>query len=141
MIQPTTRQLHRLAGLATRYLTSGFVIGIAGFGQAVIASDSDGDGFCEAFLQLDVTQQADGGDRLRLDQAGRVSPLLAKVSRDQVRSSIARRLGLDVGGLVPVGRDVEGVVEMMTDATVNYEQPLTAERLFEWPEACHVSPS
>ena len=55
--------------------------------------------------------------------------------RDQVRSSIARRLGLDVGGLVPAGREVEGVVEMMTDATINYEQPLTAERLFAWHAA------
>ena len=55
--------------------------------------------------------------------------------RDQVRSSIARRLGLDVGGLVPAGRDVEGVVEMMTDATINYEQPLTTERLFAWHAA------
>lgn len=55
--------------------------------------------------------------------------------RDQVRSSIARRLGLDIGGLVPVERHVEGVVEMMTDATVNYAQPLTAERLFGWHAA------
>ncbi len=54
---------------------------------------------------------------------------------DQVRSSIARRLGLDVGGLVPAGRDVEGVVEMMIDATINYEQPLTTERLFAWHAA------
>ena len=55
-----------------------------------------------------------------------------KLPPDQVRSSIARRLGMDVGGLVPVHRDVEGVVEMMLDATGNYEQPLSAERLFGW---------
>ncbi len=50
----------------------------------------------------------------------------------QVRSSIARRLGLDFGGNVKVGRDVEGVVEMMLDATQKYAKPLTAERLFDW---------
>ena len=51
---------------------------------------------------------------------------------DQVRSSIARRLGMDVGGLVPADRDVEGVVEMMLDATSNYTQALSVERLFAW---------
>lgn len=50
----------------------------------------------------------------------------------QVRSSIARRLGMDIGGLTPVDRNVEGVVEMMLDATGHYDQPLTAERLFAW---------
>jgi len=51
---------------------------------------------------------------------------------DQVRSSIARRLGMDVGGLVPVDRNVEGVVEMMLDATGNYDEALTEERLHAW---------
>jgi Fic family protein len=55
-----------------------------------------------------------------------------KLDSDQVRSSIARRLGMDVGGLVPADRDVEGVVEMLLDATTNYTQPLTADRLFGW---------
>ena len=50
----------------------------------------------------------------------------------QVRSSIARRLGMDIGALKPADRNVEGVVEMMLDATRNYQQPLTAERLFAW---------
>lgn len=54
------------------------------------------------------------------------------LDRDQVRSSIARRLGMDVVGLVPADRNVEGVVEMMLDATQNYAQPLTADRLFGW---------
>lgn len=58
-----------------------------------------------------------------------------KLDSDQVRSSIARRLGMDVGGLVPADRDVEGVVEMMLDATINYTQPLTADRLFGWHAA------
>jgi Fic family protein len=51
---------------------------------------------------------------------------------ETVRSSIARKLGIDIGGLKPVDRDVEGVVEMMLDATRNYAEPLTEERLFAW---------
>jgi Fic family protein len=54
------------------------------------------------------------------------------LNRDQVRTSIARRLGMEAGGLSPADRDVEGVVEMMLDATQNYKQELTAERLFRW---------
>jgi len=55
-----------------------------------------------------------------------------KLEREQVRSSIARRLGMDAGGLVHADRNVEGVVEMMLDATGNYAEPLTEERLFAW---------
>ena len=55
-----------------------------------------------------------------------------KLERDQVRSSIARRLGMDVVGLVPADRNVEGVVEMLLDATSNYANPLSEERLFGW---------
>jgi len=51
---------------------------------------------------------------------------------DQVRSSIARRLGIDIGALTPADHDVEGIVEMMLDATGNYNKPLYAERLFDW---------
>ena len=51
---------------------------------------------------------------------------------EQVRSSVARRLGMDIAGLVPTDRDVEGVVEMMLDATQNYSEPLTKERLCSW---------
>jgi Fic family protein len=58
-----------------------------------------------------------------------------KLDHDQVRSSIARRLGLDIGGLTPADRDVEGIVEMMLDATQKYDRPLTAERLFGWHAA------
>ncbi|WP_025139457.1 Fic family protein [Achromobacter sp. DH1f] len=52
-----------------------------------------------------------------------------------VRSSIARRLGVDIGSLAPVDRNVEGVVEMVLDASANYAQPLTVERLFGWHAA------
>ena len=54
---------------------------------------------------------------------------------DQVRSSIARRLGMDIAGLVPVDRGVEGVVEMMLDATERFDEPLTEERLHGWHAA------
>lgn len=56
----------------------------------------------------------------------------AILDAEEVRSSIARRLGLDEGGLVRSSRDVEGVVEMMLDATQKNSEPLTAERLFDW---------
>jgi Fic family protein len=51
---------------------------------------------------------------------------------EQVRSSIARRLGLDIAGLVPSDRNVDGVVDMVLDAVQNYRLPLTKERLFDW---------
>jgi Fic family protein len=54
---------------------------------------------------------------------------------DQVRSSIARRLGLNTVGLVPSNRHVEGIVEMMLDATQRFTDPLTEERLLGWHEA------
>jgi Fic family protein len=59
----------------------------------------------------------------------------AKLDAEQVRSSIARRLGIDIGALKPADRDVEGVVEMMLDATRHYDQPLTTDRLFAWHAA------
>src|ERR1700685_1672706 len=58
-----------------------------------------------------------------------------RLDREQVRSSIARRLGLDIGGLTPADRNVEGVVEMMLDATQGYDRPLTGRRLFDWHAA------
>ena len=54
---------------------------------------------------------------------------------EQGRSSIARRLGMDIAGAIPADRHVEGVVEMMLDATQNFDKPLTAERLFGWHAA------
>ncbi|MDE2009934.1 MAG: Fic family protein [Candidatus Omnitrophica bacterium] len=50
----------------------------------------------------------------------------------QVRSSIARRLGIDIGGLIHSDRHVEGVVEMMLDATQHFNKPLTKDRLLGW---------
>lgn len=53
----------------------------------------------------------------------------------QVRSSVARQLGLELGGLETVDRKVDGLVEMMLDATRQYQSPLTKERLFDWHAA------
>lgn len=55
-----------------------------------------------------------------------------ELNYDQVRSSVARRLGIEIGGLDSVNRNVEGVVEMILDATQNYLSPLDEERLFGW---------
>ncbi len=57
------------------------------------------------------------------------------LNKEQVRSSIARKLGLEVSGLVDSSRNVDGVVEMMLDATQNYMKPLAEERLFGWHAA------
>jgi Fic family protein len=54
---------------------------------------------------------------------------------EQVRSSIARRLGINIAGLLPRNRHIEGIVEMMLDATQLYNLPLTEERLFGWHAA------
>ncbi len=57
------------------------------------------------------------------------------LNHEEVRSSIARKLGIEIGGYVSVGRDVEGIVEMMIDATRDFDRPLTRERLFDWHAA------
>ena len=62
-----------------------------------------------------------------------------KLDKEQVRSSIARRLGIDVGALTPADRNVEGIVEMMLDATRNFDRPLSAKRLFDWHAALFPS--
>ena len=54
---------------------------------------------------------------------------------ESVRSSIARRLGVDIGALAPIDRHVEGVVEMVLDATTNCHAPMSTERLFGWHAA------
>ncbi len=54
---------------------------------------------------------------------------------ETVRSSIARRLGIEIAGTAPIDRNVEGVVEMMLDATQNFDKPITADRLFGWHAA------
>jgi Fic family protein len=58
-----------------------------------------------------------------------------KLDPEQVRSSIAKRLGMDVGGALRIGRNVEGIVEVMLDATRNYDAPLSKKRLSDWHAA------
>lgn len=58
-----------------------------------------------------------------------------QLNPDAVRSSIARRLGVDIGALAPFDRHVDGVVEMVLDATSGFADPLTRERLFGWHAA------
>ncbi len=74
----------------------------------------------QALTQEVITTSAIEGEALNLDA---------------VRSSIARRLGVDVGALAPADRHVDGVVDMVLDATQQHAQPLTAERLFGWHAA------
>ncbi|BBA36946.1 filamentation induced by cAMP protein Fic [Methylocaldum marinum] len=57
------------------------------------------------------------------------------LNAESVRSSIARRLGVDIGALAPVDRHVEGMVEMVLDATANCQAPVSRERLFGWHAA------
>jgi Fic family protein len=54
---------------------------------------------------------------------------------EQVKSSIARRLGIEIAGIIKAERNVEGIVEMMLDATQKYDLPLTEDRLFDWHAA------
>lgn len=54
---------------------------------------------------------------------------------EEVHSSIARRLGIDIAGLIPASRDVESIVEMVLDATQQFSKPLTKYRLFDWHAA------
>jgi len=57
------------------------------------------------------------------------------LNSEEVRSSIARRLGMDIAGLIPSSRNIEGIVEMMLDATQEFLTPLTKDRLFNWHAA------
>lgn len=54
---------------------------------------------------------------------------------DSVRSSVARRLGIEIGALAPADRHVDGVIDMVLDATRSHDSPLTAERLYGWHAA------
>ena len=58
-----------------------------------------------------------------------------RLDGDVVRSSIARKLGIDIGALAPSDRHVDGVVDVVLDATRNFSEPLTTERLFSWHAA------
>lgn len=55
-----------------------------------------------------------------------------RLDYNQVRSSIAERLGINTAGIIPRNRNVDGIVELMLDATQNYKKPLSHKRLFAW---------
>ena len=80
--------------------------------------------------------RADATLRALTEEVVKSSEIEGEVLNDaQVRSSLARRLGMDVAGLVPSDRGVDGVVEMLLDATQRFAEPLTADRLFSWHAA------
>lgn len=58
-----------------------------------------------------------------------------KLNKEQVRSSVAKRLGINIGSDIYVERDIQGIVDTMSDATINYDKPLTNDRLFAWQSA------
>jgi Fic family protein len=79
---------------------------------------------CEAVLNT-LTEEAVKSSEIEGQQ----------LNPQQVRSSLARRLGIDIGALTPADRNVEGIVQMILDATQNYDKPITKERLFGWHAA------
>src|ERR1022692_1664155 len=86
--------------------------------------------------RLGFTLRAEATLQTRTEEVLKSSEIEGEVlDRDQVRSSVARRLGMDIGALTPADRHVDGVVEMMLDATRNYRQPLTRASLFDWHAA------
>ncbi len=85
---------------------------------------------------LGFALRADATLRTLTEEIVKSSEIEGEVLSDaQVRSSLARRLGMDVAGLVPADRHVEGIVEMMLDATQKFGEPLGAERLAAWHAA------
>ena len=81
-------------------------------------------------LRQEAVLQALTADVLKTSEIGG-----ERLDAEQVKSSVARRLGMDVGVLKPADRNVEGIVEVMLDATRKYDAPLTRERLFGWHAA------
>ncbi|PVY57476.1 MULTISPECIES: Fic family protein [unclassified Simplicispira] len=100
-------QVHRAQGMLAGRMAE---LGLAQRDQATL----------QVLTQEVITTSAIEGERLDLDA---------------VRSSVARKLGLDIGALAPSDRHVDGVVDVVLDATRNYAQPLTPERLFGWHAA------
>jgi Fic family protein len=85
---------------------------------------------------LGYSLRADATLRALAEEVVKSSEIEGEMLDDaQVRSSLARRLGMDVAGLVPSDRNVEGFVELLLDATQRFAEPLTADRLFSWQAA------
>ena len=106
-------------------------LGIVRHRQGTLAGKMQGYGFdlnIEAHLEA-LTEEVQKSSEIEGE----------RLDREQVRSSIAQRLHIDIGALAPVDGSVEGVVEMMLDATQHYDAPLTAERLFGWHTSLFAS--
>jgi Fic family protein len=85
---------------------------------------------------LGVKQRAEANLETLTEEVVKSSEIEGEIlEKNRVRSSLARRLGVEIGALLPADRRVEGVVEMTLDATENYAKPLTADRLFGWHAA------
>lgn len=85
---------------------------------------------------LGFTLRQDAGLNALTDDVVKSSAIEGmELNRNEVRSSIARRLGINASNLIPSGRTVDGIVEMMLDAVRNYQKPLTKDRLFNWHAA------
>ncbi|SFW74046.1 Fic family protein [Chitinophaga sancti] len=119
--------LHQLKGWPNFQWNNDALAGILGdvrFRQGRLLGSMEGLGFN---LQDEATLETLTLDVLKSSEIeGEI------LNHDQVRSSIARRLGIEVAGLIPADRNVEGIVEMMLDATQRYDRILTADRLFGW---------
>jgi len=82
---------------------------------------------------LGFSQRQEAELQARTEEVIKTSEIEGEILKpDQVRSSIARKLGIDAAAVLLTDRSVEGVVEMTLEATQNYTQPLTKERLFMW---------
>lgn len=82
---------------------------------------------------LGFTLEAEAAFHALVQDALKTSEIEGEIlDRDQVRSSLARRLGIEVAGMVPVDRPIDGLVAMLLDASQNHDAPLTEDRLFRW---------
>lgn len=87
----------------------------------------------ERLQSLGLDQQGQANLRVLTEDVVKTSEIEGEsLNRESVRSSIARRLGVDIGALMPADRHVDGVVDMVLDATGNHQAPLTVQRLFAW---------
>jgi Fic family protein len=101
------------------------------FKQGQLLGDMKSMGFS---LQLEAVVQTITEDVVKSSEVeGQI------LNQEQVRSSVAQRMGVDNGGLPPVDRNVDGVVEMLLDATRNYNNKLTKKRLFDWHSALFLT--
>lgn len=100
----------------------------------LLAQVNQAQGRLQGRLQdLGLDQQGQANLRVLTEDVLKTSEIEGEsLNPESVRSSIARRLGVDIGALAPADRHVDGVVDMVLDATGNHQAPLTVQRLFSW---------